>query len=226
MSSARAFASASSPHGNQSTGLAACWSRYGLVSLREPVHALYGNGVTLPGGTVTFLFTDIEGSTRLLQELGDDYGQVVADHRRLLREVFVRAPAGTRSTRRATRSSTRSRARVTRSRAAVAGQRALAGHEWPRGARGARAHGPAHRRADASATRATSASTSSVPRGSARPGTAARSCSRRRRARCSATSCPSGVTVRDLGAAAAEGRPARARLRARAGGVGAASSRR
>jgi hypothetical protein len=30
---------------------------------------------SLPGGTVTFLFTDIEGSTRLLQELGDDYGE-------------------------------------------------------------------------------------------------------------------------------------------------------
>ena len=41
---------------------------------------------TLPGGTVTFLFTDIEGSTRLLQELGDAYGDVVRDHRRLLRE--------------------------------------------------------------------------------------------------------------------------------------------
>ena len=41
---------------------------------------------TLPGGTVTFLFTDIEGSTRLLQELGDGYGDVVRDHRKLLRE--------------------------------------------------------------------------------------------------------------------------------------------
>jgi methionine aminopeptidase type I len=39
----------------------------------------------LPGGTVTFLFTDIEGSTRLLQELGDAYGDVVRDHRLLLR---------------------------------------------------------------------------------------------------------------------------------------------
>jgi hypothetical protein len=29
---------------------------------------------SLPGGTVTFRFTDIEGSTRLLQQLGDDYG--------------------------------------------------------------------------------------------------------------------------------------------------------
>ena len=43
----------------------------------------------LPAGTVTFLFTDIEGSTRLLRELGDDYAGVLADHRRLLREAFA-----------------------------------------------------------------------------------------------------------------------------------------
>jgi predicted ATPase len=42
----------------------------------------------LPHGTVTFLFTDIEGSTRLLQELGAAYAEALADHRRLLREVF------------------------------------------------------------------------------------------------------------------------------------------
>jgi hypothetical protein len=34
----------------------------------------------LPAGTVTFLFTDIEGSTRLLHELGDDYAAAVAEH--------------------------------------------------------------------------------------------------------------------------------------------------
>lgn len=43
----------------------------------------------LPGGTVTFLFTDIEGSTRLLQQLGEDeYAKVLADQRRLLRFAF------------------------------------------------------------------------------------------------------------------------------------------
>jgi predicted ATPase/class 3 adenylate cyclase len=42
----------------------------------------------LPGGTVTFLFTDIEGSTNLLHELGDAYGDVLAEHRRLLRAAF------------------------------------------------------------------------------------------------------------------------------------------
>jgi predicted ATPase len=44
----------------------------------------------LPTGTVTFLFTDVEGSTQLLQELGDDYADVLADHRRVLREAFAR----------------------------------------------------------------------------------------------------------------------------------------
>ena len=41
----------------------------------------------LPTGTVTFLFTDIEGSTRLLQELGDGYADVLAEHRRVVREA-------------------------------------------------------------------------------------------------------------------------------------------
>ncbi|HLB17639.1 MAG TPA: adenylate/guanylate cyclase domain-containing protein, partial [Gaiellaceae bacterium] len=44
----------------------------------------------LPTGTVTFLFTDVEGSTRLLNELGDAYADVLADHRRVLRECFDR----------------------------------------------------------------------------------------------------------------------------------------
>ena len=44
----------------------------------------------LPTGTVTFLFTDIEGSTRLLQELADDYTRVLADHHRALRVVWAR----------------------------------------------------------------------------------------------------------------------------------------
>jgi class 3 adenylate cyclase len=44
----------------------------------------------LPSGTVTLLFTDIEGSTRLLHELADRYADVLADHRRLLRATFQR----------------------------------------------------------------------------------------------------------------------------------------
>ncbi len=43
---------------------------------------------TLPAGTVTFLFTDIEGSTRLLHELGPArYAEALAEHRRIVREA-------------------------------------------------------------------------------------------------------------------------------------------
>ncbi len=43
----------------------------------------------LPRGTVTFLFTDIEGSTRLLHELGAErYAEVLGEHQRILRSVF------------------------------------------------------------------------------------------------------------------------------------------
>ena len=87
----------------------------------------------LPGGTVTFVFTDIEGSTRLLQELGDEgYGRVSADHRRLVRETF-----GTRG---GTEIDTQGDAfffSFPRARDAVAAavdaQRALNDHEWPGG---------------------------------------------------------------------------------------------
>ena len=45
----------------------------------------------LPRGTVTFLFTDIEGSTRLLRDLGaEEYAAALAGHRRVLREAFER----------------------------------------------------------------------------------------------------------------------------------------
>jgi class 3 adenylate cyclase len=44
----------------------------------------------LPSGTVTFLFTDVEGSTRLLRELGEDYAAVLAEHRRRLRTAVAR----------------------------------------------------------------------------------------------------------------------------------------
>src|SRR6187399_3186814 len=43
----------------------------------------------LPAGTVTFLFTDVEGSTRLLREFGTDrYARALAEHRSILRETF------------------------------------------------------------------------------------------------------------------------------------------
>ena len=43
----------------------------------------------LPSGTVTFLFTDIEGSTRLVKQLGERYGEVLVDNQRLLRRAFA-----------------------------------------------------------------------------------------------------------------------------------------
>ena len=43
----------------------------------------------LPSGTVTFLFSDIEGSTNLLHELGDDYADALAEHRGVLRAAFA-----------------------------------------------------------------------------------------------------------------------------------------
>jgi class 3 adenylate cyclase len=88
---------------------------------------------SLPGGTVTFLFTDIEGSTRLLQQLGDSYAGVVRDHRQLLRE-HLGDKGGTEV-------DTQGDAffySFSRAKDAVAGavgaQRALAEHAWPEGA--------------------------------------------------------------------------------------------
>jgi predicted ATPase/class 3 adenylate cyclase len=45
---------------------------------------------SLPTGTITLLFTDIEGSTALLKDLGDDYANVLAEHRRILRSEFAK----------------------------------------------------------------------------------------------------------------------------------------
>jgi class 3 adenylate cyclase len=88
---------------------------------------------SLPGGTVTFLFTDVEGSTRLLQQLRDQYGDVVRDHRLLLRE-HLGAQGGTEVDTQGDAffySFPRSRDAVA---GAVAAQRALATHAWPEGA--------------------------------------------------------------------------------------------
>jgi class 3 adenylate cyclase len=85
----------------------------------------------LPGGTVTFVFTDIEGSTRLLQELGDEaYGRLSGEHRRLVRESFG-ARGGTEIDTQGDAfffSFPRARDAVA---AAVDAQRALRDHEWP-----------------------------------------------------------------------------------------------
>ncbi len=45
----------------------------------------------LPSGTVTFLFTDIEGSTQLMRRLGERYRDVLGEERRILREALAGA---------------------------------------------------------------------------------------------------------------------------------------
>jgi len=45
----------------------------------------------LPDGTVTLVFTDVEGSTQLVRQLGDTYAQLLGEHRRLLREAVEQA---------------------------------------------------------------------------------------------------------------------------------------
>jgi len=88
--------------------------------------------MTLPSGTVTFVFTDIEGSTKLLQELGDAYAAVQADQRRLIRNAFG-AREGTEIDTQGDAlffSFTRARDAVA---AAVEAQRALRAHGWPLG---------------------------------------------------------------------------------------------
>ena len=48
------------------------------------------SGVLLPRGTVTFLFSDIEGSSELVRRVGDGaFAAIRGDHRRLLREAFA-----------------------------------------------------------------------------------------------------------------------------------------
>ncbi|HVL54784.1 MAG TPA: adenylate/guanylate cyclase domain-containing protein [Vitreimonas sp.] len=97
-------------------------------SLKEPPPD--GAVAPLPAGTVTFLFTDIQGSTRLLRELGVAYATLLTDHDRLMQEAierhngrvfghegdavfaaFADAPSAIN--------------------AAIDGQRALAAHAWP-----------------------------------------------------------------------------------------------
>ena len=86
----------------------------------------------LPGGTVTFLFSDIEGSTRLLERLGEGYGDVHRDHRRILREELDRAGGQEVDAQGDAFFFSFARAKEA-ARGAVAAQRALAAHAWPDG---------------------------------------------------------------------------------------------
>jgi class 3 adenylate cyclase/DNA-binding CsgD family transcriptional regulator len=85
----------------------------------------------LPTGTVTFLFSDIEGSTRLLKELGRErYGQVLALHNEVLRGAFA-AEGGTEIDRQGDAFFFVFRSAGSAVAAAVAAQRAMTEAAWP-----------------------------------------------------------------------------------------------
>jgi len=86
----------------------------------------------LPTGTVTLLFTDIEGSTRLLQQLGEGYASVLSECRDLLRAAFHEHRGHEVDTQGDSFFVAFARASDALS-AAVAAQRALATHPWPEG---------------------------------------------------------------------------------------------
>jgi predicted ATPase/class 3 adenylate cyclase len=85
-----------------------------------------------PSGTITFLFTDIEGSTRLLDALGNRWGEVLDEHRRLLRAAFVEGDGYEVDTQGDSFFVAFSRASDAAA-AAVSGQRALLANSWPEG---------------------------------------------------------------------------------------------
>jgi class 3 adenylate cyclase len=85
-----------------------------------------------PTGAVTFLFTDIEGSTRLVKQLRDSYGPVLREHQRLLRESFVAHGGYEVDTQGDSFFVAFASARDALL-AAVEGQLALLSHQWPDG---------------------------------------------------------------------------------------------
>jgi predicted ATPase/class 3 adenylate cyclase len=86
----------------------------------------------LPEGTVTFLFTDIEGSTRLLQALGDEYPKLLALHGDLMRDA-IRASGGAEVSTEGDSFFAVFTSAPDGLSAAMAAQRALAGAAWPTG---------------------------------------------------------------------------------------------
>ena len=87
---------------------------------------------TLPSGTVTFVFSDIEGSTGLLKRLGERYAELIAEHRRVVRETFGAHNGVEIDTQGDSFFFAFARARDAVA-AAVEAQRAHAEHEWPGG---------------------------------------------------------------------------------------------
>jgi YVTN family beta-propeller protein len=86
----------------------------------------------LPSGTVTFLFTDIEGSTRLLKQLRDRYSEALGEHQTILREAFAEHGGREIDTQGDSFFVAFRRAKDAVA-AALAAQRNLAEHPWPDG---------------------------------------------------------------------------------------------
>jgi len=84
----------------------------------------------LPGGTITFLFTDIEGSTRLVKRLGGDYKLLLAEHHDLFRALFVEHAGREVDTQGDAFFVVFRRAKDAIA-TALAAQRAVAAHSWP-----------------------------------------------------------------------------------------------
>jgi len=85
-----------------------------------------------PRGTVTFLLTDIEGSTALLQRLGDRYASVLRDVRSAIRDA-VRGAGGSEVDSRADEFFAVFHDPASALAAAITIQRGLAAKKWPRG---------------------------------------------------------------------------------------------
>jgi predicted ATPase/class 3 adenylate cyclase len=90
--------------------------------------------VELPSGTVTLLFTDIEGSTVLAERLGDRWPGHLSEHNRILREAFS-AHGGIELGAEGDALFVAFTAAVAAAAAAAEAQRALASHGWPEDAR-------------------------------------------------------------------------------------------
>jgi class 3 adenylate cyclase len=86
----------------------------------------------VPAGTVTVLFTDIEGSTRLLQRVGDRYAAFLAEHNMMLQTAFQTYDGYGVRTEGDSFFVVFQRAEDA-VRAAIAAQRLLASHTWPEG---------------------------------------------------------------------------------------------
>lgn len=88
--------------------------------------------VGIPTGVVSLLFTDIEGSTRLLHELGAVYGDLLAEHHRVLREVWA-AHSGVEISTEGDAFFVAFATPAFGVAAALAAQRILTAHSWPGG---------------------------------------------------------------------------------------------